>query len=345
MVAQRHTHTATNRYPGLFRTVARWLADHRTVNERPLRILSFGCSSGEEMLSLRAYFPEATIIGCDTSIEMLRQSKRTLRGDDGFTFYSTPQNIDAFGPFDAIFAMSVLCQYPDSQKVDNLKPVFPFTLFETLAGNLANNVKPGGVFCLFNSNYLLRDLPQADEFVSLRSQHIHTTGFIDRFAPDGRRLTHSMGNRDAFVQTALPKASLDDDDLIDCLHIRKSAKVDQSQYVNVGLAREPSGWEAIDEEVSSPKELVDIAGSGSVASRLVRDQGRDANGQFWRRSSWHKSTLKGEIIRFPFWFEPTDKVHNRDLSDVQSHVLDESDARIASSGALVQRLLRKVRLK
>lgn len=48
--------TAANRYPEIFAAAAAAAPDAR-------RILSFGCSTGEECVSLAEYFPKAEIIG------------------------------------------------------------------------------------------------------------------------------------------------------------------------------------------------------------------------------------------------------------------------------------------
>ncbi|GEM_PF-3630399 len=57
---QYSTVTADNRYPRIFAFVRDQLADR----DRP-RVLSFGCSTGEEVFSLRRYMPAADITGID----------------------------------------------------------------------------------------------------------------------------------------------------------------------------------------------------------------------------------------------------------------------------------------
>jgi hypothetical protein len=50
--------TAFNRYPQIFAGAA-----HAAPNAR--RILSFGCSTGEECATLKMYFPQAKVVGAD----------------------------------------------------------------------------------------------------------------------------------------------------------------------------------------------------------------------------------------------------------------------------------------
>ena len=52
--------TSDDRYPNIFEQVRKLAGDGTNV-----RILSFGCSTGEEVFSLRQYFDEARIVGLD----------------------------------------------------------------------------------------------------------------------------------------------------------------------------------------------------------------------------------------------------------------------------------------
>ena len=57
-VHQISNYTALDRYPDLFSTCKTLMQGKDT-----LKILSFGCSTGEEVLTLREYFPNAFIVG------------------------------------------------------------------------------------------------------------------------------------------------------------------------------------------------------------------------------------------------------------------------------------------
>ncbi len=342
MVAQKHTHTAANRYPGIFRTVRAWLDKNKQTNSQPLRILSFGCSSGEEMLTLRAYFPEATIVGCDTNIEMLRRSQRILRGDQGITFFSSPENIDAFGPYDAIFAMSVLCQFPTSRTVTNLSELFPFQLFERLALNLANNIKPGGVFCLFNSNYLFNELSCSNEFTTLRSEQIHTTGFIDRFSADGSRLTNSVGHRDAFYQKAEPNVDLTDDDLIDCLHIRKTKSTTKPQVMELSKITKPKGYISTVAVAISGFPHSEAQEKKGISSQLFASKGEDAAGNNWQCYQWKKQSLDGKLLEFPTWYQPYDPLNQGILTNDQQLSVEDTLLKTKKPKSILGRIQAKI---
>src|SRR5437763_1804045 len=57
---QVNNYTLANRYPVLFR-----LARERLGTGPDVRLLSFGCATGEEVFTLRGYFPGAWIKGLD----------------------------------------------------------------------------------------------------------------------------------------------------------------------------------------------------------------------------------------------------------------------------------------
>src|SRR5690606_36931167 len=103
IMAQDATATHYNRYPGTFRTVQLYAGC--VFGGRPLGILSFGCSHGLELATLKACFPDASIFGCDVNESALADAARVH--DSICVFKSVPEAIRAFGPFDIVFAMSV----------------------------------------------------------------------------------------------------------------------------------------------------------------------------------------------------------------------------------------------
>ncbi|MEI4884199.1 class I SAM-dependent methyltransferase, partial [Klebsiella pneumoniae] len=77
-----------------------------------VRILSFGCSTGEEVLTLRRYFPHASIVGAELNRRSLTICER-LNVDDRIQFtFSRHDLIARHGPFDAVFCMAVLQRGP-----------------------------------------------------------------------------------------------------------------------------------------------------------------------------------------------------------------------------------------
>lgn len=62
--------TGEDRYPGLFDALVRHLADIPSP-----RVLSFGCSSGEEVRALRKRLPGAKIVGIDLNRRMIAKAR------------------------------------------------------------------------------------------------------------------------------------------------------------------------------------------------------------------------------------------------------------------------------
>ena len=90
---------ALNRYPEVFAAAAA-APDAR-------RILSFGCSTGEECVTLAEYFPKAEIVGADINPVILLQARKH-RSDRIRFVYASDRILSGLGGFDAIFCMAVL---------------------------------------------------------------------------------------------------------------------------------------------------------------------------------------------------------------------------------------------
>lgn len=341
---QKITTTAPNRYPGIFRTaradVARRLGPG--LGEGRLRILSFGCSTATEVLTLRAYFPDAMIFGCDVDSAALRVAIKETREDACKLFVSSPEAISANGPYDLIFAMSVFCQYPGSKNVSNLESLYPFSLFESLACNLVENVADSGLLCIMNCNYLVRDLPGMDRFNFVRSPLIRGSGFIDRFAKNGRRLTTSFGNRSCYSHRQ-ESEGINDDDLLDCIFKKCPAGEKAGEILTVDdfLRMEaPAGLRQLRilPEVGEP--LDKAIGERRVAMARSNEVHVAENGEsgHWLRQEWAKSTLDGKIMKFGAWWLPVSPEAAGDLSAAQSAQSAELSNYVAKPRTLGGRL-------
>jgi hypothetical protein len=300
---QKITSTDFNRYPGVFKTVqAAMRAQHGIgLNGSRLRILSFGCSEGHEMQSIRCYFPHAMIYGCDVNKEVLRRARKATATDRfAHVFFSEASSIVENGPYDLIFAMSVFCQYPESKKVDNINALFPFALFRELAGVLCRNLNPGGIFCLMNSSYLFRDLDAGAGFVTVHSALQGGNGFIDKFARDGSRLTTSFGSKKMYSHRR-ESPDINDDDLIDCMYQHVPEGHEKTEPFVLG--EEPVGFKPGGLELRIAGECLETAiREKRAAMSLVGEPGVDQQGDWWLRSRWLRSTLDGSIMEMqPSW--------------------------------------------
>jgi hypothetical protein len=336
-MAQKLTNTAPNRYPGIFRTMRARIAETRgpDLGGGELRILSFGCSAGFEMLSLRAYFPDATIFGCDQSPDALDRARRNLREDAGIVFYSTPEAVAAFGPYDMILAMSVLCQYPASSKVERLDKLFPFEIYEGLAGQLVTQLRPGGLISIFNANYLVRSLPEAGLLTPLRSPLIHTNGFVDKFAPDGSRLTTSIRDKATIAHKAVA-SDITDADLRDCIYEKSAAGAPISvDFLAKGPAPDARFGEA---RVAAGIATETALAGGLVASCRMERAGATADGRHIIESEWRKTTLGGSVEGFGTWWTTASPERAGKRTPAQEQALAATKEKTRRPDVLLDRL-------
>ena len=154
-VHQHNTLTCLDRYPRLFAAAQTELGG----NAAPA-ILSFGCSSGEEIVSLRRYFPGARLVGAEINAVQLAACAR-LAADPQTTFIrSTHDAIAALGPYDAIFCMAVLQRLPHEVQrrgIRNIASWYPFARFSGEVKFLANQLRAGGLLVIDHCQYRVED--------------------------------------------------------------------------------------------------------------------------------------------------------------------------------------------
>lgn len=139
---QTSGNTRIDRYPGMFEVLRSLVPDTDSMT-----IVSFGCSTGEELITISKRYHHAKIIGIE--IEPKRQQVAVKR-------VSTIPNISVVGPeqfqckADAILALSVLCQFPSDRPI-------PFSDFDITLNSLVSNLKDGGYLFALNTNYHVTD--------------------------------------------------------------------------------------------------------------------------------------------------------------------------------------------
>lgn len=180
--------TFADRYPPYFEALQREL---RGV-ERP-RILSFGCSTGEEVFTLRRYFPEAELTGIDINPHAIDVAKRNLakRGQEeavGMTFRCAGSLADEpEGHYDAILAMAVLRH----GELHRLRPptctaFLRFDKVERAVEDLARCLKPGGLLLVSNTQFRVIDMACAARFEVALSDPLGLTQPDPIYGPDDR---------------------------------------------------------------------------------------------------------------------------------------------------------------
>jgi hypothetical protein len=184
MSANAQLHTNNQTFLGRYWT-EHCLLRRYVPSDQGLAILSFGCSTGEELATLRALFPGARLFGCDVDWHNL-QAARALAGDTAAIFFSSNEEIQRHGPFDVIVCNSVLLR-PTSVQEGRKRGIEP-ALWLAVVDVLDAALKPGGLLQIINSNIPFRCHPAAAEYEPLRSPLILGPNFVDQFDLAGRHL-------------------------------------------------------------------------------------------------------------------------------------------------------------
>ena len=145
-VHQTSTDTAEDRYPILF---------DMTANLAPnaQRILSFGCSSGEELFAIRRRFPAAEIVGAEINPRSRKVAAKKATSDL-LMLVCDPNDVD--GGFDLVFALAVLQREPHKiaeMEVNDLGDHYPFERFDATVSDLVRQLRPSGLLCVINAQY------------------------------------------------------------------------------------------------------------------------------------------------------------------------------------------------
>jgi len=178
---QPYNHTLPDRYPWLFRAAVAALA-----GREPLRLLSFGCSRGDEVLALRGYFPGAAIRGLDIDPRNIRTCRaRVPQAAPGVSF-ATAANVAAEpdASYDAIFCLAVLVHGDLVVRgATRSDPLLYFADFERLVTDFHRCLKPGGVLFLHSTNFRFCDTSVAAQFdvvLSAPPEEMPVDGKFDR---------------------------------------------------------------------------------------------------------------------------------------------------------------------
>jgi SAM-dependent methyltransferase len=160
---QPYYYTQPDRYPWLFGFAA------TRIGSRPdLRILSFGCSRGEEVFSLRKYFPSAAVKGIDINPRNIARCLARVRAENpaNVTFeVAATADGEPTGSYDAIFCLAVLVNGDlTTSGAERCDPVLHFERFDRMVGDFARCLKYGGLLVLHTTNFRFCDTAVAREF-------------------------------------------------------------------------------------------------------------------------------------------------------------------------------------
>jgi SAM-dependent methyltransferase len=173
--------TSADRYPEIFRFVRESVGDGTGV-----RVLSFGCSTGEEVFSLRSYFSQATLTGLDINPFNVAVCRiRCLKaGGKKMSFAVAGSTAgENTASYDAIFAMAVFRHgnLNISPPPSMCAPLLHFASFEQSVADLARVLKPGGLLVIQHAMFRFCDTRAARGFdVALNIQAHELEPFYGR---------------------------------------------------------------------------------------------------------------------------------------------------------------------
>jgi hypothetical protein len=214
---QYDTHTSTNRYPYLFKH----LASYAHASSPDLKILSFGCSLGDELMDLYALFPRARLYGCDINPAVLAQA-RSRCGSFAEVFFSSEAEIAARGPFHLVLCLSVLCIH--GQNAAQIGELLPFSKFEDILLRIAGQCTPDGAIAVFNASYFPEETALARDFTPTPTPGVPESSHIKRYDRRGRLAVEQVTVNDRSAQRLVADwGSLPDAHLTNCLYERAGA--------------------------------------------------------------------------------------------------------------------------
>lgn len=185
--------TALDRYPELFAAL------RGSLEGMPQpRILSYGCSTGEEILTLRSYIPSARLAGIEINAHRLNQARRKVRDREvQFWVAGSIDEADA-GMFDAITCLSVLHRRETLHNWPaDPTPHMSFATFERAVLDLDRHLRPGGILLLDHMSFRFSDTSLAPGYTALPAS-----------SPDGAPLKRYDRNNQPVLVPAREHASL-----------------------------------------------------------------------------------------------------------------------------------------
>lgn len=191
---QPSSDTRDDRYPEIFAFVRAEIGDGPDK-----RLLSFGCSTGEEVFSLRRYFPTAILRGLDINAHNISVC-RQRGGDVGMSFaLAGSAEAEMAESYDAIFAMAVFRHGDLASAPLRCEPYLRFADFSRHAAILSQRLKPGGLLAIRHANFRFSDTEAAAGFDKiLQSDKLPGAKPTPIYGADGCLLPGSPGDDGVF---------------------------------------------------------------------------------------------------------------------------------------------------
>ncbi len=141
--------TKENRFPKIFESA-------KQLQPTAQRIMSFGCSTGEEAMTLAELFPAAEVVGVDIDFTSVKAARENNRFKDRVYFHTDP---GATGKYDLVTCLMVLFSLD--------KPV-PLESWKAAIRQIDKHVNLGGVVILYTSEYDFGEVEVCENYEVIR---------------------------------------------------------------------------------------------------------------------------------------------------------------------------------
>jgi hypothetical protein len=199
--------TGFMRYKNIYHSIYRY----NLIPQSP-RVLVFGCSSGQELKTIRAVWPSAKISGCDIDTAILEKAQQMAPYAE--LFLSTDENLHKSGTFDLVCCNSVLCRHP-LPSADQIPSELPLTDVSQILAKLLLRIKIGGYLMAYNMNYLMSDCEVKNDLLPTSVVRSWNNSFVPRLSREGKITAYpDMEDREVQSYRLVPESEIKLEDLI-----------------------------------------------------------------------------------------------------------------------------------
>lgn len=189
MLHQKNNATKYDRYPEIFKVCSIMKGGNHnfTIEGLKPKVLSFGCSFGDEISTLKdLYFKSAVIDGVDINHDCVNHCKERFGNEN--KIYSYDEFLESSRKYDVIFAMSVFCKWEDTELINDCSNIYPFTMFDNGVRLLYDKLKQGGILVVYNANFCMFESSSYTAFEPITHYTIPDSGFVHKFNKHNKKI-------------------------------------------------------------------------------------------------------------------------------------------------------------
>lgn len=144
------------------------------------------------------YFPQSKIVGAEINADSREQAIQS-NSDRNIEFIdSVIELIHSKGPYDVVFALSVLCKNPEAEYLESIASIYPFHVYNDLIEKLDSAIKPGGYLVIRSSNYRFRDTSVFEKYRVIEDALLREPIIFPKFDKNSNRLRDYLDKEEIF---------------------------------------------------------------------------------------------------------------------------------------------------